>query len=83
MVQAMTFTTLLALLFLVDAKPNILIILADDQGYGDIGYNAPLAIQPGAGGKVYTPNPPRTPFLDSLAASPHTLVFDRFWRGKV
>lgn len=36
-------------------KPNVLIILVDDVGWGDIGYNSP--------GKVYTPN------LDQLAAN--------------
>lgn len=35
-------------------KPNIITIITDDQGWGDIGYNNP--------GKVYTPN------LDALAA---------------
>ena len=35
-------------------RPNVLVILTDDQGWGDIGYNNP--------GKVYTPN------LDKLAA---------------
>lgn len=35
-------------------KPNVITIITDDQGWGDIGYNNP--------GKVYTPN------LDALAA---------------
>ncbi len=35
-------------------RPNVLVILTDDQGWGDIGYNNP---------KVYTPN------LDKLAAT--------------
>lgn len=37
----------------VMAQPNVLVIIADDLGWGDIGYNNP--------GKVYTPN------LDQLA----------------
>ncbi len=36
-------------------RPNVLVIIADDMGWGDIGYNNP--------GKVYTPN------LDQLAKS--------------
>ena len=40
-------------------KPNIIVILSDDQGWGDIGYNNP---------KVYTPH------LDKLAAEGATLV---------
>ena len=40
-------------------RPNVLIILSDDQGWGDIGYNNPA---------VYTPN------LDKLAAAGATLT---------
>jgi arylsulfatase A-like enzyme len=63
------------------ARPNVLFILADDQGWGDATFNAPFAVQPGAGGARFTPNPPRTPHLDALAASASTLVFDRFYSG--
>jgi len=38
---------------LAEGKPNVIVILSDDQGWADIGYNNP---------NVYTPN------LDSLAA---------------
>ena len=64
-------------------KPNILFILADDQGWGDIGYNNDPShqYQPAAGGKKWAPNPPRTPHLDALASAPSTLVFDRFYSG--
>ena len=41
-------------------KPNVLVILTDDQGWADIGYNNP--------GKVYTPN------LDKLAKTGATLT---------
>ena len=45
--------------FLISAQifgdqPNVIIILTDDQGWGDVGYNNP---------KVYTPN------IDKLANS--------------
>ncbi len=47
-------------LFATDArKPDILIILTDDQGWGDIGYNNP---------KVYSPD------MDRLAAEGATLT---------
>lgn len=48
------FFTLLVSPFSAAEPPNILVILTDDQGWGDIGYNNP--------GRVYTPN------LDKLAA---------------
>ena len=62
---------------------HIFIVLADDQGYGDVGFNAVPSrqYQPGAGGARWVPNPPRTPHLDALAAAPGTLVFDRFYSG--
>lgn len=42
-----------------DTKPNVIVILSDDQGWADIGYNNP---------NVYTPN------LDQLAGTGATLV---------
>ena len=48
------YTLLLTSSSLMSAKqPNIIVLITDDQGWGDIGYNNP---------KVYTPN------LDALAA---------------
>lgn len=44
-----------ALAFAADRKPNILVIVSDDQGYADVGFN---------GGKAVP-----TPYLDALAAS--------------
>ena len=62
------------------APPNIVFILADDQGWGDVGYND-VAYQHPAYEYEWTPNPPRTPHLDAMAASEHTLVFRRFYAG--
>ena len=45
------------------AKPNIVLIMADDQGWGDTGYNGHPEL--------------KTPHLDKLAAS--GLRFDRFY----
>jgi arylsulfatase A len=44
-------------------KPNVLILLTDDMGYGDVGFNGNQMIQ--------------TPTLDSLAKN--GIVFDRFY----
>ena len=44
-------------------RPNIVLVMTDDQGWGDTGYNS--------GGKVKTPN------LDAMAAA--GLRFDRFY----
>jgi hypothetical protein len=60
--------------------PNILFVLADDTGWGDVGFNKDY-LQPGAGGKSFTPNPPRTPNLDAWATGPGSILFDRFYSG--
>lgn len=62
-IQRLPYLILLILLTLscttdhkaIDGKPNVIIILADDMGWGDVGYNNPA--------KVYTPN------LDQLATN--------------
>ena len=46
-------------------RPNIVLCMADDQGYGDIGY--------------YGDPLPHTPNLDAMAAN--GLRFDRFYAG--
>ena len=46
--------------------PNIIFTMADDLGYGDVGYN---------GGNASTPN------LDAMAAGPHTLHLTRYYSG--
>jgi hypothetical protein len=64
------------------APPNVLIVLADDQGYGDAGFNAVPSRQhnPGANG-AWTPNPPRTPNLDSWATDASSILFSRAYSG--
>ena len=44
-------------------RPNIILVMADDQGWGDVGY--------------YGKSPVKTPVLDELAAN--NLRFDRFY----
>lgn len=46
-------------------KPHIILVMADDQGWGDTGYNGHPFVQ--------------TPTMDAMAAS--GLVFDRFYAG--
>lgn len=46
-------------------KPNIILVMADDQGWGDTGYNGHPFV--------------RTPSLDAMAAG--GFVFDRFYAG--
>ena len=46
--------------------PNVIFAMADDLGWGDIGYN---------GGKARTPN------LDNMARSPNTILLQRYYSG--
>jgi arylsulfatase A-like enzyme len=46
-------------------KPNIILVMADDQGWGDVGYNGHPFVQ--------------TPALDAMAEA--GFVFDRFYAG--
>lgn len=62
-------------------KPNILFILSDDQGFGDVSFTADSSVQPGAGGARWVPNPPRTPNLDALAGASGSIRFDRMYSG--
>ena len=55
--------------------PNFVLVLADDQGWGDVGYNA--VPERTYNGTVL--NPPKTPHIDAMASSPHSLVFHRFY----
>ena len=47
-------------------RPNIIFLLADDLGYGDVGYN---------GGSASTPN------IDKMARGPHSAQFSQFYSG--
>ena len=62
-------------------NPNFLMILADDTGFGDMGFNANVTFTPPAGGGAFTANPPRTPELDAWAHAKGSIIFDRFYSG--
>lgn len=49
-----------------NSLPNIIFTMADDLGYGDVGYN---------GGNASTPN------LDAMASGPNTLHLTRYYSG--
>ena len=46
--------------------PNIVFMMADDMGYGDVHYN---------GGPAHTPN------LDAMADGPNSIQFNRHYSG--
>ena len=46
--------------------PNVIFAMADDLGWGDVGYN---------GGKAHTPN------LNKMAQSPNTILLRRYYSG--
>lgn len=50
-----------------DDRPNVIVIMTDDQGYGDVGYNGNPVL--------------KTPRIDALAAS--GVVFDQFYAQPV
>ena len=84
-----TLTTTIVILLLIIThttsqtslqQPNIVMILADDQGVGDIGYN-----QNFYNSTTYnTPwrlNQPHTPHLNAMANSTNSILFHRFYSG--
>lgn len=70
--MAATWPLLVALLLASHAekvkagRTNVVVLLADDLGFGDPGYQ---------GGRA------KTPHLDAMSKSPHSLVFNRFYCG--
>jgi arylsulfatase A-like enzyme len=60
-----TFAALLALPLFGADKPNVILVMVDDQGWGDVGYNGHPFV--------------RTPALDAMAKE--AFVFDRFYAG--
>jgi hypothetical protein len=50
---------------------------------GDVSYNnvSSRIHNPGAGGKTFAVNPPRTPEIDKMAMSENSILFHRFYAG--
>ena len=70
----------LAAIFAVRAvsRPNVILLMADDLGWGDVGFNNHTYARPGT---PWVFNAPRTPNLDAMAAADSSLVFWRFYAG--
>ena len=62
------------------SPPNVMVVLTDDQGWGDTGYNCGT---PGsvAYSKRNMTACPHTPHIDGLALGPHAVLFHRFYSG--
>ena len=59
-------------------RPNMILLMADDLGWGDVGFNNHTYARPGT---PWVFNAPRTPNLDAMAAADSSLVFWRFYAG--
>jgi len=57
-------------------KPNVLVVLADDLGYGDVGYTWTDAGHAPSCGLM-----PKTPNLDAMSKAPHVAVLERMYTG--
>lgn len=62
---AVTALSLFTMYGVAREKPNIILIMADDLGWGDVGFNGNKQI--------------KTPYMDKLAAQ--GVIFDRFYSG--
>ena len=51
--------------------PDILLVVLDDAGFGDVGYH----------NAQRSPSPSNTPFIDELAASRRSVAFSNFYSG--
>eukprot|EP00041_Stephanoeca_diplocostata_P018626 m.391134 g.391134 ORF g.391134 m.391134 type:complete len:709 (+) comp21070_c0_seq4:212-2338(+) len=78
--RSATLFACLASAYAQNDKPNFVFVLADDQGWGDVGYNKFKYSHP-AYQYDWTYNPPRTPNLDAMAASDSSILFYRFYAG--
>ena len=59
--------------------PNVIMLRADDQGWGDVGYNN--YTQRSDTQPDWTKNHPRTPNLDAMATSNNSILFWQFYAG--
>ena len=70
---------LVALVLPPGETTNVILLMADDQGWGDVGFNPHIYRDPTQPG--WQRNSPRTPNLDALASSENSIVFWRFYAG--
>lgn len=64
-IKTVLLSVIASSLLIADERPNVILCMADDLGWGDTGYNGHPVIQ--------------TPHLDDMAS--HGLRFDRFYAG--
>ena len=64
----------------VGGATNVILLMADDQGWGDVGFNPHIYRDP-TQPDDWQRNSPRTPNLDALASSENSIVFWRFYAG--
>ena len=61
------------------SRPNVILLMSDDQGWGDVGYNNHTHRALDQLDPHWTPNAPRTPHLDEMARSNGSMVFWRWY----
>ena len=54
----------------VGVRPHVIVLLADDLGFGDVGFHPPVR-------ELDESERPSTPHIDAMARSPDTVVLER------
>jgi arylsulfatase A-like enzyme len=80
MLQLVAALALAGLVPAAGGATNVILLMADDQGWGDVGFNPHIYRDP-TQPYDWQRNSPRTPHLDALASSENSIVFWRFYAG--